>query len=149
MPSLVSESDKVELSNLFNDLHDTFFRNIKVIQEADKIVLYQDPNFNGLFNRPVESVEKEYKEFIIEARIHYLTTSNLNDPVFPSRTEGGVSLEQSSNEVRIKIKKEDFHIFKGYKRIEIDGFPFDIISGPRQHGLFTPKFITLYLRKLD
>jgi hypothetical protein len=50
MGSLISDSDKEAFQSVFDDLHDTFAREIKFIQDAKRVILSTDPNYNYLYN---------------------------------------------------------------------------------------------------
>ena len=49
MGSLISDSDKEAFESVFNDMHDTFAREIKFIKEAQRVILSTDPNYNYLY----------------------------------------------------------------------------------------------------
>ena len=50
MTSFLSDGEKKALSEQFNDLHDTFAREIFVYKEAKKIVVSTDPGYNYIYN---------------------------------------------------------------------------------------------------
>ena len=49
MGSLINNIDKESLESVFDDIHDTFARDIKFIKDAQKIILSTDPNYNYLY----------------------------------------------------------------------------------------------------
>ena len=50
---------------------------------------------------------------------------------------------------RIKIPTTGYEILKKSTTIELDGFPFKIISTPAPIGPFTPRYYTLYMERSD
>ena len=56
----------------------------------------------------------------------------------------------SGNDVRIKLKIEDYNYIRDAKRIELDGRLFHVDSDARPHGLFDSiQFYTLFLRPIE
>jgi hypothetical protein len=71
--SLLSASEKEQLNQVIDDVHETFARTITVYKEASEVVIITDPNFNPLYNTAGQTTSiintPIYKQF--KARIHY------------------------------------------------------------------------------
>lgn len=139
MASLLTDSEKEVLSNVFVDLHDTWARPIIVYREASRLVASSNLNFNALFDSPEPTNVPESRTIL--ARIYYKKPqekNNLNnselDVQFPDGT------------VRLKVTLEDFAWFGQINRIELDGKTYSITSDALPHGLFNLKFVTLFLK---
>jgi len=150
MGSLINDSDKEAFQSVFTDIHDTFARDIKFIQDAKRVILSTDPNYNYLYNNvrgQVASVSYKVTEAIFKARIMYV--GRQNEDVFDGETSAQIKVEKHVGEVRIKVDQEGYKYLKDTKRCEFDGRKFSIISDEMPHGLFTPHFYTFYLKAVD
>ena len=150
MGSLISDSDKEAFESVFNDIHDTFAREIKFIKEAQRVILSTDPNYNYLYKNVrgnVTSVKREIVEATFKARILYI--GRQNEDVFDKDVGAQIKVEKHVGEVRIKVDKDGYSYLKETKRCEFDGRKFSVISDEMPHGLFAPKFYTFYLKPVD
>lgn len=150
MGSLISNSDKEAFESVFDDIHDTFARDIKFIKEAQRVILSTDPNYNYLYKNVrggVTSVERKIVEATFKARILYV--GRQNEGMFDGEVNAQIKVEKHVGEVRIKVDKEGYGYLKEAKRCEFDGRKFSIISDEMPHGLFSPKYYTFYLKPVD
>ena len=150
MGSLISDSDKEAFQSVFDDIHDTFSRDIKFIKESQRVVLSTDPNYNYLYKNVsgnITSVKREIIEAKFKARILYI--GRQNEDIFDADVNAQIKVEKHVGEVRIKVDKVGYSYLKETKRCEFDGRIFSIISDELPHGLFTPKFYTFYLKTVD
>jgi len=150
MGSLISDSDKERFQAVFEDLHDTFARNIKFIKDAKRVILSTDPNYNYLYNNVrgnIASVKYKITEKTFKARILYI--GRQNEDIFDGDTGAQIKVDKHIGEVRIKVGKEGYSYLKDTKRCELDGRKFSVISDEMPHGLFEPHFYTFYLKAVD
>ena len=150
MSSFLSDEAKNALSEQFNNLHDTFARDIVVYKEAKKVVMNTDPNFNYIYNETggATSIQNVPQSQTFKVRILY---DNDRDTEyfgeFGSMTK--IKRVDAAARVRIKMKIADYNYIKDAKRIEFDGRMFLVDSDPRPHGLFDVDFYTLHLKPVE
>lgn len=150
MGSLISDSDKERFQAVFDDMHDTFARDIKFIKDAKRVVLSTDPHYNYLYNNvrgQVASVQYKITEAVFKARILYI--GRQNEDLFDGETSAQIKVDKHIGEVRIKVDRTGYNYLKDTKRCEFDGRKFTVISDEMPHGLFTPYFYTFYLKAVD
>jgi hypothetical protein len=150
MGSLISDSDKERFQAVFDDMHDTFARDIKFIKDAKRVVLSTDPHYNYLYNNvrgQVASVKYKITEAVFKARILYI--GRQNEDLFDGETSAQIKVDKHIGEVRIKVDRTGYNYLKDTKRCEFDGRKFTVISDEMPHGLFTPYFYTFYLKAVD
>ena len=150
MGSLISDSDKERFQAVFENLHDTFARDIKFIKDAKRVILSTDPNYNYLYNNVrgnVASVKYKITEKTFKARILYI--GRQNEDIFDGDAGAHIKVDKHIGEVRIKVDKEGYSYLKDTKRCELDGRKFSVISDEMPHGLFKPHFYTFYLKAVD
>ena len=51
MTDLISSSDKEAYESVFNDIHDTFSREITIFKKAQKVFISTDNTYNALYSR--------------------------------------------------------------------------------------------------
>lgn len=150
MGSLINDSDKSKLEAVFNDIHDTFARDIKFIKDAKKVILSTDPHYNYLYNNTrgqVSSIQYKIVEATFKARILYI--GRQTEDIFDGETNAQIKVDKHVGEVRIKVDPVGYEYLKETKRCEFDGRKFSVISDEIPHGLFEPKFYTFYLKPID
>ena len=152
MSDLFTSSEKSDIAANLLHLHDTFGRDIVVYKEAQKVVVSTDPNYNHLYNSAgatTTSVENVPVRKVFKARIRYATDRSLE---YYGEANAQVKVDRSDpgNNVRVKLKKEDYDYIKDAKRIELDERMFHVDSDARAHGLFDAiQFYTLFLRPIE
>jgi hypothetical protein len=153
MPSLFSDSEKIELASLLTDVADTFERPLIVYKSPNRVFLYENENdFSRFVANNQNLITSEQNEFVkheIPARILYskrLKEELLKPYVGGAFDEGQLKLEAEKADVRIKIKAEYLDVFKDVKEVELDNNRFKVDGPKRPHGLFTNDFYTFYLK---
>ena len=76
MGSLLTAAQKAALQSAFNDIHDTFSRNIYVYKEAKKVAITTNPNYNPIYDKNSalsQTVTKEVQKQSFKATIMYDT----------------------------------------------------------------------------
>jgi hypothetical protein len=143
MASLVSNTEKLALGNEFNNIHDTFAREVVAWKTPDRIVISSDSNYNFLYNDQ-ESIEVAYIPVsgTFDCRIQWQD---------PSKMMGWSDIREEirGNLCRIKAKKDFVDFITDVEKIEIDGRPVQAIGTNRPHGLFNIDFYTLFFKESE
>jgi len=150
MTSFIDNIDKDGLESVFDDLHDTFARDIKFIKDSQKIILSTNPNYNYLYKNTqgqMSSVKNKIIQTTMKARILYV--GRQFEDSFEAEAGAQIKVDKHVGEVRVKVNKDGYDFLKGAKRCELDGRIFTISSDERPHGLFSPKYYTFYLKPVD
>ena len=147
MASLLTSVQKAALQSAFDDVHDTFARDIYIFKEAKKIVISTDPNYNPIYDKNSslsKTVTKEVQKQTFQARVMY-NTDRAEPYISAPEIDSQLKLKIPDGTVRIKIDQAGYNYIKGSKRIELDGRRFTIESDVRPHGLFEPTYYTFFL----
>jgi hypothetical protein len=150
MTSFIDNIDKDGLESVFDDLHDTFARDIKFIKDSQKIILSTNPNYNYLYKNTqgqMSSIKNKIIQTTMKARILYV--GRQFEDSFDAEAGAQIKVDKHVGEVRVKVNKDGYDFLKGAKRCELDGRIFTISSDERPHGLFSPKYYTFYLKPVD
>ena len=136
------------MGNVFNDIHDTFARDIKVFQRENEIFVATNATYNALYARikNAPTTRTKVTETTIKARILY--TQDQKEMDLPG-TRAQLNVQLGEGVVRVKIDEAGYNLFVKASKIEIDGAIFRIVSDPSKAGPFKVKFYILYLRKAD
>ena len=73
--SLIDDANKADMEKVMMSIHNTFARDIKFIQDAKRIILSTDPNYNYLYKSvrgSVSTVKRQITEKVFKARILYV-----------------------------------------------------------------------------
>jgi hypothetical protein len=150
MTSFLDNIDKDGLESVFDDLHDTFARDIKFIKDSQKIILSTNPNYNYLYKNAkgqMNTVKNKIIQTTMKARILYV--GRQEGDLFDGEAGAQIKVDKNAGEVRIKVNKDGYDFLKEAKRCELDGRKFTISSDERPHGLFSPRYYTFYLKPVD
>lgn len=129
-------------------IHDTFAREITVYQEAEKVLISTDPNFNPIFRRSSSNIQVTPKKSTIIARILYGKDQEV-DSVNGIGVDFQTKVSLPIGWVRLKVGKDGYEILKDCKRIEFDGRTFAPLSSNRPHGLFEIDYYTFLLQPIQ
>tara|TARA_Y100000592_G_C5482423_1_gene326500 strand:- start:2974 stop:3438 length:465 start_codon:yes stop_codon:yes gene_type:complete len=150
MASLISQADKDAIEAIFNDIHDTFARDLYVYKQPATTVISPSLDYNGLYNNVQgnKTIQNNPQIRTFKARIKYLdtseeTTENVAD------LNSQLQVQRPIQEVRIKIDKAGYEYIKDSKRVELDGRRFVINRDVVPHGVFSPNYYNVYLRAAD
>ena len=147
MANLLSNAQKTAYQNAFNDLHDTFARDIYIYKEAKTTVISTSPNYNAIYQQNVaqnQTVRRQVQSGKFSARITYDTDRNQSTLTSPE-IDSQLKLKMPDGYVRIKVDESGYEYIKKSKRVEFDGRKFTIESDVRPHGLFSPTHYTFFL----
>tara|TARA_R100000008_G_scaffold86870_1_gene82225 strand:+ start:3683 stop:4123 length:441 start_codon:yes stop_codon:yes gene_type:complete len=142
MPSLISDTEKNNLTGIFNDIFDTFKRTITVHKEPKRVV--DSVNTASLFGYgdPASSVNYTYvpQSGIYDATIRY----NLDQT---QETLGDIPQYVSEGAVYIKVQREARdYINKGKtEKITFDNKSFKVISEDANKSFLNSEFFVYKL----
>jgi len=151
MANLISDADRLVLEGLRDDVFDTFARPVVIYVTPDKTVINQNLNYSYSFSNPESSDETdlvtyEPQSYTFNVCIAYnKTLERLYANEQGSRKEN-FGLKFDNGDVRIKMKIADYELIKDSINFVFDGNNFESDKTPRPHGLFEPKYYTLYLK---
>ena len=152
--SYLTDAQKDSYGNQFYNLHATFARPVTIYRTAQENILVENPDNNYLYaEAPFNTTTtKVVQSGVFGARILYGKKEALNSFASANGSQGGASqnnIRLSEGEVRFKLDPTGAAFIKDCARVTCDGTIFDVITDKRPHGLFTPKFETYYLKKIQ
>lgn len=151
MPSLISDIEKQHYESARDNVFDTFSRPFIAFKTPEKIIINSDLDYKYSYGGPDGEENEDFVEYIPESRefnacifyskeLELLFANNLGN-----RGED-LRLTMKEGLVRLKIKQDDWNFLKDAIDYEFDGYKFDKYKVERPHGLFAPKYFTLYLQ---
>ena len=148
MGSLLTQADKNAISDAFDDMHDTFARTITIYQRKNEVFIATNSTYNALYKRikAAQNSKSKVTSTTLKARILY-AQKQIEQEL--SSISSQLDIPVSKGLVRIKIPKAGYSILEKSTNIQLDGFPFKIISTPAPIGPFEPKYYTLYMERSD
>lgn len=146
MTDLFSSSEKSAFDRVFDDLHDTFGRDITIFKKSQKVFVATNSTYNALYSKTKnqKGIEKVVEAIKIKARIAYAGSfenarSNDENEI--------LGLDIPSDHVRIKLNLEGYNLIKQAKDIEIDGELFDVVSDASKSGIFSVRYYNILLKR--
>jgi hypothetical protein len=152
MASLLTEGEKAELEAVRDDVFATFCREITCWVTPETTVLSSDSNYNYTYLGPDGDSSGDYVEYTptsgtFQACINYDKKLERYFASPQGTRDENFRITFDDGSVRIKLRKEDYDSFiKDSINFKFDGFNFDLDKSPRPHGLFDPKYVTLFLK---
>ena len=148
MGSLIPDSDKLSVGSVFDDIHDTFARDIVVFKRDNEIFVATNSTYNALYSRikNAPNVRTKVTQATVKARILYHQDQKELD--IPG-SHAQLNVQLGEGVVRVKINEAGYKLFSQASKIEIDGELFRIVSDPSKVGPFVVKFYTIFLRRAD
>lgn len=148
MSDLLSSSEKLAISLAFDDLHDTFARDIRVFIKTLTTHSGVSSGSNSLWDRakPVSPTEESVSVSTITARLKFMDKAELEKiPVNNTAT----NLSFPNGVIRLKVKDEDYNTVKKSVKIEYGGLPYKLYSDAGKIGPFNVNYFTLYFVRAD
>ena len=148
MADLLTTADKNAIGDAFDDMHDTFARTITIYQRKNSVFIATNSTYNALYKRikAAPNTKSKVTTTSVQARILY-AQKQIEQEL--SSMSSQIDVPVSKGLVRIKIPKAGYDVIEKATTIQMDGFPFQIISTPAPIGPFNPKYYTLYLERSD
>jgi hypothetical protein len=144
MADLLSSDQKLAYRNVFNDIHDTFAREIIIFKIPKRTVISSNLNYNFAYSSQQDGLEVTYTPVsgIFMARIAWLDPSTLNG-------YKDIKEEVHGNIVKLKVKKDVFDFLDNAKHVEIDGRSVQFFGSSQPHGLFGIDFYNIYYEETN
>lgn len=151
MPSLIGSARMSKVNRLFNNLHDTFAREITVYKNAKRVAIASSPQFNAVYGSAGASNTFKYQTVsqTFSARIYYIKmdqeffSNNSNN----SDSQNKIIMPQGS--VKIVVDPAGYEFVKEARKVEFDGITFAIKSDGEPIGLFENQYYEFYLTPID
>lgn len=153
MSSLFTAAQQSGLESLRDAVFDTFARPIVAYRVENMTVLNSDLNYKYSYGLQPESIGgTDYTSYNIQSGVisGVIKYDNTLDKLFSnpqgSRDEN-FRVVTDAGFVRVKIRQADFETYiKNSTSIVFDGKNFSLYRTERPHGVFTPRYYTLYLQ---
>ena len=144
MTDLLSSGEKSAFDGVFDDLHDTFGRDIVIYKKSKKVFVATNSTYNALYSRikNEKGSEKKVEAITLKARIAYSGNSG-------KETEENeiLGFDIPADHVRIKINLEGYNLIKEASEIEVDGDLYDVVSDASKSGMFSVKYYNVLLKR--
>lgn len=154
MSSLISDTEKAVYSYVIDDLHDTFKKNILVIQEIANVNISNlDENYDSFSDKKDSHITYSAIETTISARVYFLDKAeSAATLIFPGGGGDGsagtsIPLSQNYGLIRIKTEKQYDDLIKNSTKIIIDGEDCQLASNSTRKSLFNLNYSTFYLMR--
>lgn len=151
--SFLTDSQQDALGNVFFNLHATYARPIIIWKTARKTVILSNPANSYIFdNAPFnDDIQVVPVSGLFQARILYGKQQPLEQFSTPQSKEATdqINIRNEKGIVRIQVDATGASYLFDAKQVTFDNEIFDIDATQRPHGIFSPKFYTFYLTKLN
>lgn len=145
MASFLSAAEKAEMSAQFDNLHDTFGRNVVIYKSPERVDIISNDDYISAYRSYRQGANLQYDTIPVSGaflmRIQWLNP----------RKEERLPIENPipGQLCRLKMKKDAYDFFSGYQSFYVDGLPCETVGVPRFHGLFDVDFYTVYAKRRD
>lgn len=146
MSDLIPSNDKIKYDKIFDDIHDTFAREITIFKKEKKIFIATDSTYNALYSRIKNQAgsDKVVEVIKLKARIAYAG----NFEFLRQNSENEIlGIDIPSDHIRIKVNEEGYNIIRQASDIEVDGELFNVNSDAAKSGMFSVKYYNLLLKR--
>tara|TARA_Y100000310_G_scaffold339101_1_gene430727 strand:+ start:1683 stop:2129 length:447 start_codon:yes stop_codon:yes gene_type:complete len=145
MASLISDTEKENLTGIFGDIFDTFKRGITVHKEPKKVVT--DVSINQIFGYGNAS-QTSNVTYIPQSESFHATIAYAITPSEAGDYVSDISSYQHGNIVKIKVEQEarDYIINGKTEKIEFDNRYFNVISKDIVSMFLDVKYYIFYLK---
>lgn len=149
---LISSGDRAIYSSGMDDVHDTFARDIVLVNNITTpkdSVDQEDDNYDFINDKEPSEDKFTFSSTrtTIKARVKYIDKQD-KEYAFIS-TLGGeqINLALEFGLIRIKVKNTDVAAISAASSIEVDGNNTNVVFRDRPHGLFDINYATFYLQR--
>lgn len=144
MTDLLSGGEKSAFDAVFDDLHDTFGRDIVIYKKSKKVFVATNNTYNALYSRikNEKGSEKTVEAVTLKARIAYSGNSGKE-----TQENEILGFDIPADHVRIKINLTGYNLIKEASEIEVDGDLFDVVSDASKAGMFSVNYYNVLLKR--
>lgn len=143
--SYISTEQKNYINLLFDNVHETFSREITIVATPEVTVIAPSATFNSFYGNdtPYAANSKTYsgQTYTYKAKIKYLSQNEVSVPGTDSQQKTAFS----SASVKIKVPAAAKDHVANSKRIEFEGRKYRVVSDQKPHGLFGPRYYSFIL----
>lgn len=147
--SYISASQKDYINSIFDNVLETFARNITVIMNPEMIVATTSPTYNGFYGADTNTAANQpsyvTKSYTFKAKISYLS----NDREAYPGASNQERMFYPNGSVKIKVNEDAFPYLKEAKKIEFDGRRYTITSDYKPNGIFGPRYYSFLLTPIN
>ena len=148
MTDLLSSIDKAGIHAAFDDIHDTFARDITIYIAGDITYVDTDGKHNPIYEeQDSENITRPIITYSKKVRIKYLGAQDRIYGLGGSDAPIGVSFPKGT--IRIKADQETYELITKAKNIKIDDRLCELIGAPARPGPFNPNYWTVELKQVD
>jgi hypothetical protein len=152
MPSLITGDARTAYENAREDVFLTFAREFIVFKTPQVTIIDSNTNYNYTYGtQPEGQGTTDYVNYTVQSGI-FSGCIQYRDHLdrFFSNPQGSrdenFRIVTDGRWCRLKVYKTDFdNYIKDSQVIQLDGKNFSIFEPERPHGLFSPRYYTLYL----
>ena len=141
--SLLGNIEKAFYQQVIRDLHDSFARTITGYKPINITSFSETSNYNYLYtnNDPSLILNTQTSSGIFQSRVKYIDI-NLTSEYTQKIVLEDSSIKKGQALVQFKFDKAGYAWLKDAQYIQLDDVKLKKISERRNHGLFTPEYIS-------
>lgn len=151
MASLISATLKARATSAFQNLHDSFAREITAYQIAGSVSIATNSTYNSIYKKASQAPNQTLATIsqTLNARIYY---GEINENLFsPSNSSVG---EQSkiripNGSALLVVDADGYEFLKSSKRVQVDGKNFGLASDDTPMGMFDRVCYSFLLTPID
>lgn len=152
MASIFNNEEKVLFESLRDDVFDTFSRSIFIAKTPKEVIISSDTGYNFSYNAPDSQGNNDYVEYIpvsgvVQACLLY-NKKQIREYANPKGSQKeSFRIIFDDGDLRVKFKMQDYLDYaKDAINFQVDNQYFVTDTAPRPHGLFEPKYMTVFLK---
>ena len=148
MPSLINVFRQLKVNKAFENLHDTFSREITVYKNAKQVSIASSPQYNSIYGNSGSTNSVRYEEVVgtFLARIYYLKSE---EDIFADNSQAQNKIIIPNGSVKIVVDPVGYNFIKEARKVQFDGNTFSIKSDGNPMGLFANQYFEFYLTPID
>jgi hypothetical protein len=148
MSSLINVFRQLKVNKAFENLHDTFSREITVYKNAKQVSIASSPQYNSIYGNSGSTNSVRYEEVVgtFLARIYYLKSE---EDIFADNSQAQNKIIIPNGSVKIVVDPVGYNFIKEARKVQFDGNTFSIKSDGNPMGLFANQYFEFYLTPID
>ena len=144
----ISQAEKDSYKNAIWQMHQTFSRNITVINEQANAIDPNDPNYNA-FADIRGNVTRTSINTTIPARIKYIEKQDTDAATALLRrgVDSNVQVVMEFGLIRIKVLSIYADLFKATTKVIVDGYDCEVLFTNAEHGILNTDYSTFFVQR--